>query len=77
MTAETPKEELARKRADMKASITATPEEIVQAFTEWDRRWQEDPDAFLSEAEALAQAPESYGESATPYFLNILKEIQS
>jgi hypothetical protein len=74
---EDPKEELARKRAEMKSTVTATQVEITAAFTEWDRRWREDPESFLSEAEALTQDPEDYGSAATPYFLSILKEIQS
>lgn len=57
--------------------VTATPEEINQAFTEWDRRYRENPEEFTSEAvHLLKETPETYGDSATPYFIKILKEIQ-
>ncbi len=74
---DTPQEELAEKRAEMKALVRATPEQIAAAFTEWERRWREDPDAFMADSEKLADSAESYGEACTPYFIQILKEIQS
>jgi hypothetical protein len=54
-----------------------TAEEMMAAFTEWDRRWQEEPGRFLSESEALAQDPADYGAAATPYFIAILEELRS
>lgn len=56
----------------------ASPEQICAAFTEWDRRYRENPDQFMSEAvHLLKETPQNYGESATPYFLKILSEIQN
>ncbi len=56
----------------------ATNEQITAAFTEWDRRYREEPDRFWSEAHnLLKETPETYGAAATPYFLMILGEIQS
>ena len=53
--------------------ITATTERIQAAFTEWDRRWREEPERFESEAVHLLKGtPETYGEAAAPYFLSIL-----
>jgi hypothetical protein len=57
--------------------MNATTEEIIQTFTEWDRRYREDPDKFQSEAaHLLKETPETYGEGAAPYFLKLLKEMQ-
>jgi hypothetical protein len=49
---------------------------VEAAFTEWDRRYREDPEAFMSEAaRVLNSDAESYGECATPYFLSILVDV--
>lgn len=56
----------------------ATPQQINAAFTEWDRRYREEPERFTSEAtHLLKETPETYGAAAGPYFLKILEEIQS
>lgn len=58
--------------------ITTTSELIQAALTEWDRRYREDPEAFMNEAARLLnpdETAETYGESAAPYFLNILEEV--
>lgn len=55
----------------------ATPEHVKAAFTEWHRRWVEDPGAFWSEQESLASDDSSYGGACTPYFLSILREVQA
>lgn len=55
----------------------ATPKQIADAFTEWERRYREDPAAFLSASERLAQNPQTYGEQSAPYFLEILAEVQN
>jgi hypothetical protein len=60
------------------APVTATKAEIIATFTEWDRRYRENPEQFMSEAvHLLKQTPKTYGHAATPYFLKILGEIQS
>lgn len=57
--------------------IKATTDELVKTFTEWERRFREEPERFQSEAvKLLRETPESYGESCGPYFVKILKEIQ-
>lgn len=49
---------------------------FAKAFTEWERRYREDPGAFFSEASKLLKySPSSYGDLAAPYFLKILSEI--
>lgn len=56
----------------------ATPEQITAAFTEWDRRYREEPERFQAEAvRLLKETPETYGAAAMPYFLEILKEVQA
>ena len=48
---------------------------VAAAFTEWDRRYREDPEKFWSEATRLLKnTPESYGEACAPYFLKLLRE---
>lgn len=59
-------------------NINTTKEAIQAAFTEWDRRYREDPEAFMNEAARLLNPDEdefTYGEAAAPYFLSILEEI--
>jgi len=55
--------------------ITVTEKQLAAAFTEWHRRWQENPKKFLSEQESLADDPKNYGEWAAPYFVKILKTV--
>jgi len=54
-----------------------TIDQIVAAFTEWDRRYREEPERFESEAvHILKGTPQTYGEAAGPYFVAIVEEIQ-
>lgn len=56
----------------------ATQAQIAAAFTEWERRFREDPESFRSEAARLLKdTPSTYGEAAAPYFLSILNGIQT
>lgn len=58
--------------------ITTTKADIQAAFTEWDRRYREDPEKFLNEAARLLNPSENeytYGEAALPYFLSILETV--
>lgn len=57
-------------------AIYAEEEELVAAFTEWDRRYREDPEGFENEAARLLKGtPQSYGEAAAPYFVSILQQL--
>jgi len=59
------------------SQVETTSELIQEAFTEWDRRYREDPDKFMNEAKRLlTEDAETYGESAAPYFLKLLDEIR-
>ena len=58
--------------------VKTTAAAIQQAFTIWDARYQEDPEAFMNEAARLLNPQEdeyTYGEAATPYFLSILEGV--
>ena len=53
-------------------------EELAKVFTEWERRYREEPERFQSEAvKLLRETPESYGEAAAPYFIFILNEMRA
>jgi len=58
--------------------IKATMAELKATFTEWDRRWREEPARFQSEADHLAkETPETYGDACGPYFAKILGEVRA
>lgn len=61
----------------MQTQHVVTEKELAKAFTEWDRRYREEPSRFKSEAEHLLRGnPKSYGESCAPYLLSILSELR-
>ena len=57
--------------------IRGTVDQVIAAFTEWERRYREEPERFKAEARKLAETPETYGDSAGPYFAAILEEIRA
>lgn len=57
----------------MKVETTTT--QLAVAFTEWDRRYREEPERFMAEARRLLrETPETYGDAAAPYLVKILAE---
>ena len=50
--------------------MNATKAEIAAVFSEWQRRNEQDPDAFGKRMES------DYGESCSSYFLELLAEIR-
>lgn len=48
--------------------------ELAAAFTEWERRWREEPSRFEADSERLAGTSEDYGTGAANYLLEILWE---
>ena len=55
--------------------ITVTQAELAAAFTEWDRRFREEPERFEAEAVRLLRStPETYGEACAPYLMEIVRE---
>lgn len=60
----------------MSVQVTATVSELAAAFTEWERRYREEPERFQSEAaKLLRETPQSYGEACAPYLVKILAEV--
>lgn len=58
--------------------MIATQAELAAAFTEWDRRYREEPERFQSEAEhLLRETPRTYGEACAPYLMAIVGQIQA
>lgn len=60
-------------------AINTSLQQIKAALTEWDRRYREDPEAFMNEAARLLDPNEdeyTYGEAAAPYFVSILEELK-
>ena len=55
--------------------IEVTQELLANAFTEWDRRYREEPERFKSEEEhLLKETPYTYGQACAPYLMSILEE---
>jgi hypothetical protein len=53
--------------------IYTTERALVAAFVEWDRRYREEPERFMTEVEHLLRnTPASYGESAAAYLLALM-----
>lgn len=61
-----------------KYEITTNGQEIAEAFSEWDRRWREDPEKFMDHATRLlkGETPDTYGEFCAPYFIEIIEELR-
>ncbi len=61
----------------MQTQIVASVGEFIAAFTEWDRRYRDDPEKFWSEVRhLLKESPKTYGEGAAPYFVKLLEELR-
>jgi hypothetical protein len=61
----------------MEEIIIVTKNELADAFTEWDRRYREEPERFQSEVEhLLRETPHTYGQACAPYLISILKEYR-
>jgi hypothetical protein len=57
----------------MSAQTTVTETALAAAFTEWDRRYREEPERFEHEAtRLLTKTPEQYGDACAPYLLALL-----
>lgn len=55
-------------------TVTATVDDLAAAFTEWDRRYREEPERFQSEAgRLLRETPETYGAACAPYLAALLR----
>lgn len=55
--------------------MTVTEATLATAFTEWDRRYREEPERFQREATRLLKSDaDTYGKECAPYLLSILAE---
>lgn len=55
----------------------ATEAQIARAFAEWERRYRDNPDHFLSEAAKLQkETPQAYGDAAAGFFLLLLERVR-
>lgn len=54
--------------------VILTEDKLAAAFTEWDRRYREEPERFQSEGvRLLKETPETYGAACAPYLLALLR----
>lgn len=52
---------------------SVSEKDLAKAFTEWDRRYREEPERFESEAVHLIRGnPKDYGERCAPYMIGLL-----
>lgn len=51
--------------------------EYAEAFEEWKRRYDEDPESFADCEAFKAEPPKTYGESAARYFLWLLEDMKN
>ncbi len=57
--------------------IQVTMDELKAAFTEWDRRYRENSDKFMTESRRLAEGtPKTYGDGCGPYFRSIIDDLR-
>jgi len=58
--------------------VKVTEGRLAVAFTEWDRRFREEPERFQSEAvRLLKETPKTYGDACAPYLLKLLGEVEN
>jgi hypothetical protein len=56
--------------------LEVTEEQLAQLFAEWDRRYRQDPDNFMSDvAHLLDETPESYGKMCAVYLFKLAREL--
>jgi hypothetical protein len=56
--------------------VKTNQKQLAKAFTEWERRYREEPERFMSEAtKLLRETPKTYGEACAPYLISILAGI--
>lgn len=58
----------------MEQIYEVTRTQLAGAFTEWRRRFEEEPDRFSSEAEVAADGATAYGDTCAPYLLMVIAE---
>jgi hypothetical protein len=57
--------------------MNITIEQMEKAFTEWDKRWRNNPEEFMDVVtHLLRNTPYDYGKACAVYFSNLLKELE-
>lgn len=57
--------------------MLASHEQVVAAFTEWDRRYRENPEQFENSVQHLLRStPNTYGARAAVYFTEVMKDVR-
>lgn len=54
-----------------------TTARVAIIFSEWQRRYRDEPDAFMADWEMAAEGIEEYGEGAARYFLKLGAELDA
>ena len=54
--------------------IVTTPENLAQAFSEWERRFREQPEKFVKYQERLKLTTQNYGEQCAAYLCQLLDQ---
>ncbi len=58
--------------------IVVTQAEIAATFAEWDRRYREEPEKFMTECQhLLRETPESFGEQCRATFIKVLADVRA
>jgi hypothetical protein len=53
-------------------------DDMVAAFTEWERRYREEPERFMSDVHRFTQeTPETYGAGCARTFIGYLDEVRA
>ncbi len=61
---------------DKTKMVSASIGQFEEAFAEWDKRWREHPEEFVSIVEHLLRGtPATYGASCSVYFAALLEEL--
>lgn len=66
-----------KKKPDV-ALFIGSESDLSAAFSEWDRRYREEPERFQNEARRLLdkrETPKTYGDACAPYLLSIISEL--
>lgn len=53
-------------------SVVTSKAELAAAFTEWERRYREEPEAYMTDQERLAETEETLGDQRAVYLLELL-----
>jgi hypothetical protein len=62
--------------AEKETKMIISREKLEKAFTEWDRRYRENPEEFMTVVDhLLRETPYTYGKACALYFEKLAKEV--